>query len=106
MLLLCSRFSNSLTRYYYYAVRTLGSQPWWKEYLTQLQIVQFYINLLGLAAWGAWTTLHPTQACHGDWLSWGLTVLANVTFLHLFIQMYRETYRKKANGSAEAKKNQ
>ena len=55
---------------------------------------QFCINLLGLCAWGTWSALYPLRACHGDWLAWGLTVVANVTFLHLFVQMYRHTYRR------------
>lgn len=36
--------------------------------------------------------------CHGDFISWGITLLANVTFFYLFFQMYLQLYRKPKSG--------
>ncbi len=80
--------------YYYYAVRTaFGHTPWWKRYLTVFQMVQFWLNMLGLAAFAA-LRLSGT-ACTGDWYSWGASLTINASFYMLFQLFYNKTYAKK-----------
>eukprot|EP01129_Flabellula_baltica_P016277 TRINITY_DN8596_c0_g1_i1.p1 TRINITY_DN8596_c0_g1~~TRINITY_DN8596_c0_g1_i1.p1 ORF type:complete len:263 (-),score=24.83 TRINITY_DN8596_c0_g1_i1:20-808(-) len=73
--------------YYYYFKKSLWPSmiiPW-RDTLTQFQMSQFIFNLSVLFLWA------PTNMkynCSGSWLSWGLTVIANVTFFILFLRMY------------------
>ena len=34
--------------YSYYALTNLGRRPWWKKYLTKLQIAQFFVDMTGI----------------------------------------------------------
>lgn len=78
--------------YCYYAMKTLGRDPWWKKQLTQLQITQFGINIFVGLVWFYWS---KESDCSGDIYSIGLTLFANVTFMLLFIEMYKKIHIEK-----------
>jgi hypothetical protein len=86
--------------YYYYARKTLGGDVWWKRYLTQLQITQFAINIcvgggkemVILSLILVWFIWNNTYNCSGDTYSVGLTLIANVTFMLMFVQMYNRNH--------------
>uniref|UniRef100_A0A0A9VTI1 Elongation of very long chain fatty acids protein n=1 Tax=Lygus hesperus TaxID=30085 RepID=A0A0A9VTI1_LYGHE len=78
--------------YAYYLLSGLGpgmqKYLWWKKYLTTFQIGQFVIQLTLLA-------LLKIQQCECDskfFLMWGVNIAA---FLTMFVQFYRDSYKKK-----------
>uniref|UniRef100_A0A6B2LFN9 Elongation of fatty acids protein n=1 Tax=Arcella intermedia TaxID=1963864 RepID=A0A6B2LFN9_9EUKA len=77
--------------YYYYALRDTpyGKNIWWKRHLTQLQMVQFVVNLFVGVAWFYWEL---TYDCSGDVIVVGVTVFAQFTFLFLFIRFFARAY--------------
>jgi len=73
--------------YGYYLLATFGYQPWWKRYLTQLQITQLSLFVVqGI-------TLLFTGATEFRWIGMVNGVYA-FTILALFINFYVENYNK------------
>jgi hypothetical protein len=93
--------------YAYYTLATFGYQPWWKSYLTSLQIIQFILDLSGLATW-AYFVYIVGYKCGGTSYSFFLTTFVLISFLILFIHFYIDTYRvrrtERLNREVEAKK--
>lgn len=77
--------------YYYYFVATLGIQPWWKRYLTLLQIFQFIITTTFNLYWGyAYLQgYNPSGTVFGFWF--GMFIINS--FLVLFINFYMKSYK-------------
>lgn len=85
--------------YFYYFGSTFGYQPWWKKYITQIQMVQFWFNTLVLVAWVA--IKHAAGIpCVAETRSVLLVIFANVTFFWLFLRFYRRTYAARAAATA------
>jgi len=120
MALWTSLFWNSFVHifmYFYYFVSSFGYQPWWKKYLTMLQIYQFvsgvvytgvyfYYYFGGLRfANGAVTY---TQGCTGELWAISSMFFVNCSFLVLFGQFFRTTYtpRKTSLGLESQRKPQ
>jgi len=91
--------------YYYYALTALGIRPWWKQWVTKLQIVQFVIDLIacyGCVAILLASNLQTFQgtriglSCEGTpWAAFtGLSVLSS--YLWLFLIFYVKTYYQKS----------
>lgn len=78
--------------YAYYAMATFGYQPWWKNYLTIFQILQFVLDLTGLVAW-AYGVYVVGYKCDGTFYSFFLTSFVLITFLILFIHFYIDAYK-------------
>lgn len=76
--------------YYYYCVRGFGINPWWKRYLTVMQMIQFWINMAGLVAFAA--LRYAGVLCAGTWFSWAASFTINLSFYLLFQLFYNETY--------------
>ena len=76
--------------YYYYFVSNFGYSPWWKKYLTVMQMIQFWINILGLATFAVLRML--SIQCAGTALSWSGSAFVNVSFYILFQMFYNRTY--------------
>lgn len=114
MALWTSAFWNSFVHifmYYYYSVSTLGIYPWWKKYLTALQIYQFvsgvfytsfyfYYYLQDLSVdfsqFGKNGRYLPEisfkQGCTGElWAVFGMFAV-NCSFLFLFSKFFVEQY--------------
>eukprot|EP01102_Stenamoeba_stenopodia_P006816 TRINITY_DN1903_c0_g1_i1.p1 TRINITY_DN1903_c0_g1~~TRINITY_DN1903_c0_g1_i1.p1 ORF type:complete len:285 (-),score=40.78 TRINITY_DN1903_c0_g1_i1:157-1011(-) len=80
--------------YYYYFVSYFGIHPWWKKYLTQLQIIQFIVVLAV-----HWSTpyLHFVKGRYCRAITeWGNIFGESVviSYLFLFIGFYIKTYRE------------
>eukprot|EP01122_Echinamoeba_exundans_P009463 TRINITY_DN3359_c0_g1_i1.p1 TRINITY_DN3359_c0_g1~~TRINITY_DN3359_c0_g1_i1.p1 ORF type:complete len:276 (+),score=67.76 TRINITY_DN3359_c0_g1_i1:996-1823(+) len=91
--------------YYYYFVTTFGMSPWWKKYLTQLQIIQFVtVNLVhGYAYYWHYYIAHNCTSFDG----WGNQVGGGIiwSYLFLFLHFYYNTYRAgRATRAANAAK--
>jgi len=95
--------------YYYYFVRTAyGYEPWWKRYLTQAQITQFFSGDLMFLIfcyetfrgatnvdWSGWTTLsfwEQEGGCTGNFAVLAFTFFVNTSFLVLFINFFVKSY--------------
>jgi len=80
--------------YYYYFMRSLGKDVWWRKYITKVQIVQFMLDALSslpfvyfrMSGWG----------CSGTWQSWIGGNFVGFSFLILFIKFYKDSYKHKA----------
>ncbi|KAJ2890033.1 Fatty acyl-CoA elongase/Polyunsaturated fatty acid specific elongation enzyme [Coemansia aciculifera] len=88
--------------YFYYFLASCGIHPWWKKYVTTLQIVQFIIDLgfvyyctYQLIASRYYPTLPHRGACAGteEAAVFGCALLSS--YLLLFIQFFQRTYSKK-----------
>ena len=80
--------------YGYYAAYALGYRPWWKRYLTTMQISQFVLSLVACVTTGFMGTF-TSYSCHGSKPegTFGAAILAS--YLVLFIQLYHDTYKSK-----------
>mmetsp|Transcript_34300 Transcript_34300/g.84125 ORF Transcript_34300/g.84125 Transcript_34300/m.84125 type:complete len:278 (-) Transcript_34300:238-1071(-) len=80
--------------YWYYLQTVLQRRVWWKKYLTSLQIAQFIsgaiwvLIFLGLRANG--------HGCQGNVLSAAFSFAVNLSFIVLFANFFRSTYKPKA----------
>ncbi|KAJ1999710.1 Fatty acyl-CoA elongase/Polyunsaturated fatty acid specific elongation enzyme [Coemansia thaxteri] len=88
--------------YFYYFLASCGIHPWWKKYVTTLQIVQFVIDLgfvyyctYQLIASRYYPTLPHRGTCAGteEAAVFGCALLSS--YLLLFIQFFQRTYSKK-----------
>mmetsp|Transcript_3514 Transcript_3514/g.7725 ORF Transcript_3514/g.7725 Transcript_3514/m.7725 type:complete len:294 (+) Transcript_3514:61-942(+) len=100
--------------YYYYALASMKIQPWWKRYLTQLQIVQFVVDIAAcvyasshepvISGLGISRFFPQRPRCNGTLE--GATVGVGIigSYLVLFIIFYANTYyARKAKGSKGSK---
>eukprot|EP01114_Cavostelium_apophysatum_P019906 TRINITY_DN653_c0_g1_i1.p1 TRINITY_DN653_c0_g1~~TRINITY_DN653_c0_g1_i1.p1 ORF type:complete len:295 (+),score=60.71 TRINITY_DN653_c0_g1_i1:151-1035(+) len=118
MALWTSSFWNSFVHiimYYYYSVSTLGYSPWWKKYLTGLQIYQFvsgvlytwvfffyYFQDIKITNEYPFVTFRP--GCTGElWAVVGMFAV-NCSFLVLFSQFYVQSYRTPRGQNAQRTK--
>lgn len=78
--------------YYYYTIRAVHRNVWWKELVTILQLVQFVLCFVLL-----YLVYSKAERC--SWNDRTSTAMASVftfylSYLILFIQFYISTYRK------------
>ncbi|KAJ1884688.1 Fatty acyl-CoA elongase/Polyunsaturated fatty acid specific elongation enzyme, partial [Kickxella alabastrina] len=88
--------------YFYYFLASCGIHPWWKKYVTTLQITQFIIDL-GFVYFCTYQLIgsryYPSLPCYGDCAGtedaaiFGCALLSS--YLLLFIQFFQRTYTKK-----------
>jgi len=119
MALWTSTFWNSFVHvlmYYYYAVSTIGYQPWWKKYLTVLQIYQFVSGVVYTSvyfyyyfqtftlSWNSWIPIISyTQGCTGDLWAILFMFAVNCSFLVLFSQFFANSYIRKPASSSSSR---
>lgn len=85
--------------YFYFAIYALGYRPWWKKYLTSLQILQFVADM---------STSFPFIIfyfmgipCRGELYAWLIANATGVALLLLFMNFYRQTYRRRPTTKQE-----
>jgi len=83
--------------YYYYLAQTLGGDVWWKKHLTTGQISQFVLDILGSLLWVYWKFENGSN-CSGTNGSLIFMDMVVGSFLILFINFYRQTYKKGTKG--------
>lgn len=82
--------------YAYYAYKLIDPafEPWWKQHLTKLQMRQFMINVVGLAAW-TYMALYSEKNCTGElWVIY-VVLAVMVVFLAMFSSFSKRTYKNK-----------
>jgi len=81
--------------YYYYFISSFGIQPWWKRYLTLLQIIQFVVTISLNFYWlYAYINQHN---CAGTLFGFYFGMSIITSFLGLFIQFYYQNYKSGRN---------
>jgi len=95
--------------YYYYAVSLLGASPWWKKYLTEMQIGQFILDLASGVVM-MWAMIYTGGRCGTPWPSAIFAQTVLFSFLLLFVEFFMKAYgakggpRAKNAAAAERKK--
>ncbi|CAO3675781.1 unnamed protein product [Rhizopus stolonifer] len=107
---ICLNLTVHVLMYYYYFRTAAGAKIWWKKYLTTMQITQFVVDLnivyfctYTYFAYTYWPHLPNMGNCAGTESSavFGCALLSS--YLVLFINFYRMTYKaKKAARKAAA----
>lgn len=98
-----ANLSVHVVMYYYYLVTAAGFRPWWKKYLTTMQITQFVVDLFVVyfAAYSYFAAEYfphmPTVGtCSG---TEGAAVMGCgllTSYLFLFLAFYKRTYKSGA----------
>eukprot|EP01114_Cavostelium_apophysatum_P022692 TRINITY_DN8297_c0_g1_i1.p1 TRINITY_DN8297_c0_g1~~TRINITY_DN8297_c0_g1_i1.p1 ORF type:complete len:331 (+),score=60.86 TRINITY_DN8297_c0_g1_i1:32-994(+) len=78
--------------YYYYLMVSFNKDVWWKKYLTTMQIVQFCVDLLAVLPF-FYSELVLKKDCSGTSAVLGFSHGILLSFLILFINFFRKTYR-------------
>jgi len=76
--------------YFYYAMSSIGYQPWWKKYMTEFQTVQFIADLTANSI--GFYYFYNGVDCAGAIGSWIFGQAVLLSFLILFINFYQTTY--------------
>eukprot|EP00750_Incisomonas_marina_P001274 INCI11066.1.p1 GENE.INCI11066.1~~INCI11066.1.p1 ORF type:complete len:279 (+),score=46.62 INCI11066.1:167-1003(+) len=81
--------------YAYYAYKLINPEfePWWKQHLTKLQMRQFMINVVGLAAW-TYMDVYSEQNCTGEMWVIYVVLFVMVVFLGMFSAFSKKTYSR------------
>jgi len=91
-------FQNSLVHvfmyYYYFVSQAFGMRPFWGRYITQGQILQFMNVFVCIWIW-FYYRLVKGKNCVGDIPTIVFAQGVNISFLFLFIQLYRSSYNTK-----------
>jgi len=96
--------------YYYYALTSLGIRPWWKQWVTILQIVQFVIDIV--ACYSCVSLLFVSKLSWAQGTRWALScegsnwaAISGIgilsSYLWLFLMFYGKTYQKKSKTKGE-----
>jgi len=81
--------------YYYFAMQCLDRRIWWKEWLTTLQIIQFFVDS---ASSLPFLYFYFTGApCRGHLGAWLIANLGALSLIFLFVDFYKKTYKRKKN---------
>jgi len=89
--------------YYYYLAVSLGSDVWWKKYLTTMQIVQFCLDILSGIPFHYYLLVLGKQ-CSGTEAVINFEHFILFCFLLLFINFYRKSYSPDAASPPQKKK--
>jgi elongation of very long chain fatty acids protein 4 len=108
-LLLCSLGSTTNTpfhiaqvhfwMYIYYFLASFNYQPFWKRYLTQLQMFQFLVNIVHALNAYARDYFYPEDCAYTikERFAGAGLCLYMISLLLLFLSFYRQSYRTKPN---------
>lgn len=90
--------------YYYFFMHTLGYEMWWKKYLTQLQIIQFFFGMM--CTWAPFfaVKVFRTWECSGEVWAVAFGQLVGLTFMVLFTSFYFRTYKPRQLAEGEQKR--
>eukprot|EP01119_Soliformovum_irregulare_P013080 TRINITY_DN3453_c0_g1_i1.p1 TRINITY_DN3453_c0_g1~~TRINITY_DN3453_c0_g1_i1.p1 ORF type:complete len:253 (-),score=-0.46 TRINITY_DN3453_c0_g1_i1:211-969(-) len=80
--------------YFYFGASIVGYQPWWKKYLTGLQIFQFASSFLLSVPFVYYSDVGRSE-CRG-WSTFVFSFFVNLSFLILFINFYSKSYSTRA----------
>lgn len=87
--------------YFYYMIHTMGYTVWWKKYLTMLQIVQFFIDMM--STWPHIMTMFfitpamSGETCYGTMPPVLFGQCVGLSFVYLFTSFYFTAYKKDAS---------
>jgi len=79
--------------YYYYCMRSLNREVWWRQYITKAQIVQFLIDALTSVPFVYYRM--TGNNCSGTWASWAGGNFVGLSFFILFVKFFNDNYKQK-----------
>lgn len=83
--------------YYYYFLKSLGYSPWWKAWVTRLQIVQFMSSAVYFVPSFIYKVYVLGEACSGLYFV-GFNFAFNMTLMFQFMGLLTKTKKKKEKG--------
>ncbi|EGG24799.1 long chain fatty acid elongase [Cavenderia fasciculata] len=83
-----------IVMYYYYYKTEMGQSPWWKKYITRIQIVQFVYDLTFHSLWRYYHA-QSNGGCNGSLRGTAFSDFVILSFLGLFLQFYFKSYSAK-----------
>eukprot|EP01080_Neovahlkampfia_damariscottae_P000816 gene816-9066_t len=91
-----------IVMYYYYALSLVKKDIWWKKYITQIQLIQFVINLV-FQSLSFYYHYGYDRTCTSFNDSYGneFAIFVIVSFLFLFLGFYSTNYKKKSTKKVE-----
>ena len=96
--------SISLLRYGYYMLAACGDSVkpylWWKRYLTQLQLLQFFFVLITTST--ATYLVRNGECKFFEWMGWA-NISYMVTMIALFTNFYVKSYKRKDRNDKDRK---
>jgi len=78
--------------YSYYLLAALDFNVWWKSYITQLQMAQFFLNIVHTT----FALVDPHCGSIPKWMGYGM-VMYMASLLILFLDFYRKAYQKRVS---------
>jgi len=103
-------FVNSLVHcfmYYYYFLTSIGRTVWWKKYITQGQLIQFFTGFVMVSIWFIIRN-QPKYQCKGGLpaalFSHSMNCLMIILFFRFYFKTYKEESAKQEYARAKAKK--
>ena len=88
--------------YYYFYLTAIGQSPWWKKYMTVLQLVQFTSSFVISTAM-LYQHVYVAPCINFD--LWCYSGLFNLALFMLFFDFYRKSYTTKSNSSSSNNNN-
>ncbi|KYQ93516.1 long chain fatty acid elongase [Tieghemostelium lacteum] len=82
--------------YYYYYQTEMGNNPWWKKYITTVQIIQFVFDMTFHVFWHYYNL---NGGCSGNIPSTLFSDFVILSFLGLFIDFYLKSYSRKSSSA-------
>jgi len=97
--------------YYYYArTSVIKKRVWWKQYLTTMQIVQFIIDIIVIYAVLIANNLYKinpnfifSYPCSGNGFAHFFGCIIVTSYLFLFIDFFKKTYKSKVSKKSASK---
>jgi fatty acid elongase 3 len=94
-LIMANTFVHSFM-YVYYFLSSLGIHPWWKKYITKIQIIQFAVDMFWCLPLIVMYWLQMGwYDCHYDIGVLHFGEVVGVSFLYLFGSFYKKSYHGK-----------
>eukprot|EP01100_Stratorugosa_tubuloviscum_P014939 TRINITY_DN828_c0_g2_i3.p1 TRINITY_DN828_c0_g2~~TRINITY_DN828_c0_g2_i3.p1 ORF type:complete len:285 (+),score=85.09 TRINITY_DN828_c0_g2_i3:138-992(+) len=89
---ICSFANGSVhtIMYFYYFLATVGQRPWWRKYVTKIQIFQFFVDIGLNSVMGYY--LLTGHKCTAGWGPFSMGQFILISYLLLFIVFYRKNY--------------
>jgi fatty acid elongase 3 len=88
--------------YYYYAQTSIGRTPWWKKYLTQLQLGQFYLDFVLSCPFLFYL---GDDNCKSSVIVWIYGSIFGASLIYLFLEFYNVAYRENVIDKVSTKEN-
>jgi len=98
-------FNNAFVHtimYAYFFLTTFGYRPWWRQYITSVQILQFIIDMLSSGPFILFYIYG--YRCRGMVYAWVVANIVGFSLFLLFVNFYIQNYISKKKGASDPAK--